>query len=178
MKTTGWNRHAARRGYGLGVAWFGVVLWLLAGIAHAGPESVVFDGYFERSDDDGRIAQLSGSSQYIRFYPGHRIIRLYVPHPYPGNLTADVLRRVFHQAHGSTIGSAFIRSDFGELEKAVVAHLDVVRVIADRILFDCSNSAPCEVLFSRDGMVIVNPGIVGDHHIEYHLVPDSWADAD
>lgn len=172
MMMKGRNRLTARLKPGRRIAWFGLLLSLLIGIAHGDPGSMVFDGYYERSDEDGKIARMSGSSQYIRFYPGNRIIRLYVPHPYVGDLSPGVLRRVFSRAHGSTAGSAFIRDDFGELEQAVVAHLDVVRVIDDRILFDCSNSAPCEVLFSPGEMVIVNPGIVGNHHVHHRLVPD------
>lgn len=138
----------------------------------AGTPLLRFDGFFVREDVDGSLARMSGTSQYIRFYPDARIVRLYVPYPRSTGLSNDLVRLVFDAANRATAASAYLRDDFGILDEAVVVHLDKVQIVNDRALFDCGLSAPCEVLLDKDGMALISPGLVREHRVEYRLVAD------
>ena len=116
------------------------------------------------------MAESSGHSHYIKFYPEKRIIRLYIPFPYSKTLKADVIDAVFNAAAKKTNKSAFIKDKFGLLDKRVVAHLDFVRHVKNETMYDCGKSAPCRVIFNDDSMTIIKPGIVMEHEILYTRV--------
>ncbi|GJL81352.1 MAG: hypothetical protein DHS20C01_09860 [marine bacterium B5-7] len=134
--------------------------------------ALITSGYFVREGNDSDLAELSGANQYIRFFSKNRIVRLYIPYPYSAEVSADAIRKVFESVSAQTTKSAYIRGDFGILDEAIVAHIDKVKTIDGRVMFDCSLSAPCEIIFSDNEMIIMNPGIVKKLEVHYRLVPD------
>jgi len=100
------------------------------------------------------MAEMSGKSHYIKFYPGDRVARLYIPYPYSKQLSTEMISKVFKVASGKTTGSAYIRDTFGLLDKAVVAHLDDFRRVVDGLI------------------QVIKKGIVKDHIIKYNYVED------
>jgi len=133
---------------------------------------VVYSGYFSRQENDGKMAEMSGKSHYVKFYPGDRVVRLYIPYPYSKQLSTEMISKVFNAVSHKTTGSAYIRDTFGLLDTAVVAHLDDFRRIDGQIQFDCGSSNPCTIEF-LDGLIqVVKKGIVKDHIIKYDYVND------
>jgi len=152
-----------------------LVSLLFSGLACAAQEEediVIYSGYFSRQENDGKMAEMSGKSHYIKFYPGDRVARLYIPYPYSKQLSTEMISKVFKVASGKTTGSAYIRDTFGLLDKAVVAHLDDFRRVDGQIQFDCGSSNPCTIEF-LDGLIqVIKKGIVKDHIIKYNYVED------
>ncbi len=129
-------------------------------------------GYFEREGNEGELALVTGMSEFVRLYPGWRIARLYIPFPYAASVSPETVRRVFETVHATTTGSAYLRGDFGVLEEEAIAHLDTLKHVDEKLLFDCGRPAPCVVEISRDELVVVTPGVVKDKEVHYRLVPD------
>ncbi len=150
-----------------------IVTTLFSGLAFSGQEKedvVVYEGYFSRQGNNGKMAEMSGFSHYVKFYPNNRVIRLYISYPYSKQVSPEVISKVFKKVSGQTTGNAYIRDTFGLLDKPIVAHLDVFRRIDGEIKFDCGASAPCTIEF-LDGLIqVVKKGIVKDHIIKYEHV--------
>jgi len=132
----------------------------------------IFSGYYSREGNDGKMAQSSGNSHYVKFYPENRIIRLYIPYPYSKTVKSDAIKHVFLTAVKKSTGSAYIRGKFGVMDEQIVAHLDTFHWVDDQVMYDCGKSAPCEVVFDDSSMTVIKPGIVMDHKILYELVRD------
>ena len=148
---------------------------LFSGFACAAQEQediVVYSGYFSRQENDGKMAEMSGKSHYIKFYPGDRVVRLYIPYPYSKQLSTKIISKVFKEANSKTSGSAYIRDTFGLLEKPIVAHLDDFRRVDGQIQFDCGSSNPCTIEFLDGFIQVIKKGIVKDHIIKYNYVKD------
>ncbi len=161
-----------RRGYFLPLFVFVFVFLPYPVYSQQEEEIIVFSGYYSRQGNDGELAEVTGKSQYIRFYPGERIIRLYIPYPYSKTVGPDSIRQLFEVVRATTTGSAYIRDDFGVLDQDILAHTDSIKVLDGEIKFDCSNSAPCEIRFSGESMKIIKPGIVKQHIVNYDLISD------
>ena len=129
-------------------------------------------GYYSRHEQPGGMAESSGQSEFIRFYEPDRIIHLYMPFPYSNSLEPNQLRQLFSAANAKTSGSAYLRGDFDILSEDIVAHVDKVKIVDAQAMIDCSNSAPCRIKFSTNGMEIIKPGVVLEHITEYELIPD------
>ena len=152
-----------------------VVSMLFPGFAFSQQEKgdvIVYSGYFSRQGNNGKMAEISGNSHYVKFYPNNRIIRLFIPYPYSKQVTPEVIRKVFNVVNRETTGSAYIRDTFGLLEKPVVAHLDVIRRVDGQVMFDCGDSTPCTIEFPNDSMQVVKRGVVKDHVIKYEHIED------
>ncbi len=152
-----------------------VVSILFSGLAYAEQEKediVVYSGYFSRQENDGKMAEMSGKSHYVKFYPGDRVLRLYIPYPYSKQLSSEMINKVFAAASGSTAGSAYIRDTFGLLDKQVVAHLDDFRRVDGQIQFDCGSSNPCTIEFLDGFIQVIKKGIVKDHIIKYDYIAE------
>ncbi len=152
-----------------------VVSMLFPGLVFSQQEQadvVVYSGYFSRQGNNGKMAKISGYSHYVKFYPGNRIIRLFIAYPYSKQVTSDVIKKVFKVVNRETTGSAYIRDTFGLLEKPVVAHLDVIRRVEGQIMFDCGDSTPCTIEFPNDAMQVVKRGVVKDHVIKYEHIKE------
>ncbi len=147
-----------------------VASMLFPGVAFSQQEEadiIVYSGYFSRQGNNGKMAEISGYSHYVKFYPNNRIIRLFIPYPYSKGITPDVIREVFSTVNRETTGSAYIRDTFGLLDKPVVAHLDVVRRVDGQIMFDCGDATPCTIEFPDDSMQVIKRGVVKDHVMDY-----------
>lgn len=129
-------------------------------------------GYYAREQNDGELARASRKSHYIRFYPENRVVRLVIPFPYATTLDPDTLRAVFRRAAGRTRGSAYISDTFGVLDRKVIAHIDFVRRMDGRTLFDCDRAIPCTMEFDDGSMRIIKQGLIRDHVTSYAFVPD------
>lgn len=133
---------------------------------------VVYSGYYVREGSEGKTAKLSGKSHYIKFYPGKRVIRLYIPYPYSSTLSPDIIRQVFSAANQKSSNSSFIRDKFGLLEQPVVAHLDTFRIVNNEVQYDCSNTAPCRIVFMEGALNTIKKAIVGEHVIKFEHVKE------
>jgi len=139
---------------------------LLADQAKEDP--VIYQGHFAIQEGPDKVAELSGFNQYVKFYPGNRFVRLYVPYQYSLKVDPAAIGQALDQAFKEAgTGDAFIRSDFGVLKERAIAHVDHFERAGDQILFDCGVSAPCRIEFEDDRMRIVKKGIVKDHVFEY-----------
>ncbi len=150
-----------------------IVTTLFSGLAFSGQKKedvVVYEGYFSRQGNNGKMAEMSGFSHYVKFYPNNRVIRLYISYPYSKQVSAEMISKVFKKVSSQTAGSAYIRDTFGLLDKPIVAHLDVFRRIGGEIKFDCGASAPCTIEFLDGFIQVVKKGIVKDHIIKYEHV--------
>ena len=133
---------------------------------------VVYSGYYVREGSEGKTAKLSGKSHYIKFYPENRVIKLYIPYPYSSTLSPEVIRKVFTAANKQSLSSSFIRDKFGILGQPVVAHLDTFRRVDGEVQYDCSNSAPCKIIFSEGALHTIKKAIVGEHVIKFDYVKE------
>ena len=131
----------------------------------------IYSGYYSREGNNEQMAETSGNNQYIRFYPGKRIIRLYVPYPYSKTVKSDVISRAFNLAMKETTGSAYIKNKFG-MDKLIVAHLDFFHLVEGQVMYDCGKPKPCRVIFDNNSITVIKPGIVLEHKIRYALVRD------
>lgn len=132
----------------------------------------IYYGYYSREQNDGELAQASRKSHYIKFYPEHRIVRLFIPYPYSRTVTPETIRKVFDMAISRSVGSAYIADTFGLLDERAVVHLDSVRYIEGKYYFDCGVSVPCKIEFSDELMTIIQKGLVKDHITAYDRVVD------
>jgi len=135
-------------------------------------EQNILSGYYTREGNDGKMAKASGHNEYVKFYPGKRIIRLYVPYPYSKTVKSDVINRAFSMAIKETSGSAYIKSKFGVMDKPVIAYLDFYHWVNDQVMYDCGKPMPCKVTFDDKSMTVLKPGIVLGHKIHYGRVND------
>ncbi|MDH5573218.1 MAG: hypothetical protein OEY89_15765 [Gammaproteobacteria bacterium] len=145
------------------------------GMANSGQEEkdiVVYSGYYVREGNEGKTAELSGKSHYVKFYPGNKVVRLYIPYPYSMSLSPDVIRKVFSTASKKSSNSAFIRDKFDLLEQPIVAHIDTFRRVNGEIQYDCGNSAPCKIIFMDNSISTIQKAIVGEHIIKFDYVKE------
>ncbi len=153
-----------------------IVSMLFSGAALSAAETkarIVYSGYYSRQGNDGKMAEMSGKSHYVKFYPGNRVIRLYIPYPYSKQLTPSTISKVFKVVNSETTGNAYIRDTFGLLTKPIIAHLDVYRIVDGQVMFDCGSSAPCVIEFTDDAINVIKRGIVKDHVIKYLHVKEA-----
>ena len=85
--------------------------------AKSGEKLMVYNGFFSREENDGKMAQMSGKSHYMKFYPPNRVIRLFIPYPYSTTVKAEEISAVFAEVSKKTIGDAFIRGKFGVMDR-------------------------------------------------------------
>lgn len=135
-------------------------------------EQKVYAGYYSREGNDAEMAQTIGNNTYIKFYPGKRIVRLYIPYPYSKTVKPAEINAAFNAAIKKTKGSAYIRDKFGVMKEQVVAHLDFYRWVNEEVMYDCSKPKPCRITFSDNAMVVIKPGIVLEHKVNYNLVSE------
>jgi len=149
---------------------------LLSEVSYADKISIdelkIYSGYYSREGNDAKMAKTTGNNTYIKFYPGKRFIRLYIPYPYSKTVTAATINAVFNAAAKKTKGSAYIRDKFNIMEQQVVVHLDFYHWVNEQVMFDCSKPTPCKVTFADDSMTVIKPGIVLEHKIHYSLVSE------
>lgn len=138
--------------------------------AESGEKLMVYNGFFSREENDGKMARMSGKSHYMKFYPPNRVIRLFIPYPYSTTVKAEAISRVFAQVSKKSIGDAFIRGKFGVMDQDVIANIGTVKIGGDVILFDCDSSSPCKVIFMDNALQVVKKGILADHIIEYEHI--------
>lgn len=58
----------------------------------------IYAGFYSRAENYQEMAEESGHSHYIKFYPENRIARLYIPFPYSKTQKADVINAMFDVA--------------------------------------------------------------------------------
>lgn len=133
------------------------------------PEKI-FQGYYSREGNNAKMAETTGNNTYVKFYPDNRVIRLYIPYPYAKSVKPEAIKKVFDNAAKKSSGSAYIREKFGAMENDVMAHLDTFRWVDNQVMFDCGKSEPCKVTFAENSMVVLKPGMVVAHKINYSLV--------
>lgn len=133
-------------------------------------EQKIYAGYYSREGNDAKMAQTTGNNTYIKFYPGKRIIRLYIPYPYSKTVKSGEINAAFNSAAKKSTGSAYIRDNFGVMKEPVVAHLDFYHWVNEQVMYDCSKPKPCKITFSDNAMTVIKPGIVLEHKINYGLV--------
>jgi len=139
-------------------------------VEHGVSGPVVFSGYFAREENDGKMARLSGKSHYMKFYSPDRVIRLFIPYPYSTSVKPEVISKVFHEVSKMTVGDAFIRGTFGYLDQDAVANIGKVKNSDDSIMFDCSASAPCRIIFLEKTLKVIKKGVISDHVIVFDYV--------
>lgn len=130
----------------------------------------IYAGYYSREGNNAKMAQTTGSNTYIKFYPGKRIVRLYIPYPYAKSVKPGEINAAFNTAVQKTTGSAYIRDKFGVMKEQVVAHLDFYHWVNEQIMYDCSKPKPCRIIFADNSMTVVKPGIVLEHKVNYSHV--------
>ena len=130
----------------------------------------IYKGFYSREGNNAKMAETTGNNTYVKFYPGNRIIRLYIPYPYAKNVGSEVIKKAFDNAIKKSSGSAYIREKFGVMEKEIMAHLDTFRWLENQVMFDCGKSEPCKVTFAENSMVVLKPGMVVAHKVNYQLV--------
>lgn len=148
----------------------------IAGSGNAAQTSVdeqkIYAGYYSREGNNEKMAQTTGNNTYIKFYPGKRIIRLYIPYPYSKTVKPADINSAFNTAAEKSTGSAYIRDKFGIMKEQVVAHLDFYHWVDKQVMYDCSKPTPCRVVFDKTSMTVIKPGIVLEHKIHYDLIRD------
>lgn len=134
------------------------------------PQKIIFNGFFSREENDGKMARLSGKSHYMKFFSPNRIVRLFIPYPYSTTVSPESISKVFDQISDITVGDAFIRGKFDVMEQEVIANLGTVKVGGNVILFDCDSSSPCRIEFKEKSLRVIKKGILADHIIEYEHI--------
>ncbi|MCP4076929.1 MAG: hypothetical protein GY744_12190 [Gammaproteobacteria bacterium] len=151
----------------------------VSGISHAIEEQklvqsegtvLFYSGFFSREENDGKMAQLSGKSHYMKFYPPNRIIRLFIPYPYSTKVKPEAIASVFNIVSKKSMGDAFIRGKFDVMDQSVIANLGTVKTGEDIVLFDCDSSSPCRIEFTEKDLKVIKKGILADHIIVYDHV--------
>ncbi len=135
-------------------------------------ELKIYSGYYSREGNNEEMARTTGYNHYVRFFPGNRIIRLYVPYPYAETIKPSFINLAFNAAIKQSTGSAYIRSKFGVMDEKVIAHLDSFHWVNNQIMYDCGKSSPCRVTFDDKSMTVLKPGLVLEHKIHYALVKE------
>lgn len=153
-----------------------ITLFLISGIFISGAsyaektsgiDQKIYSGFYSREGNDGDVAQTTGNNTYVKFYPETRIARLYIPYPYSKSVKPEEIHAAFDIAIKQSTKSAYIRSKFGVMEKDIVAHLDTFRWIDNQVMFDCGKTEPCKVSFNDKSMIVLKPGMVVPHKINY-----------
>ena len=132
----------------------------------------IYAGFYSREGNDGDVAQTTGNNTYVKFYPGKRIVKLYIPYPYSKSVKSKEISAAFNSAIKKSSKSAFIRDKFGVMKKEVVAHLDTFHWVENQVMFDCGKTEPCRVSFDDKSMTVLKPGMVVAHKIKYELIKD------
>ena len=139
-------------------------------VEHGVSGPIVFSGHFAREENDGKMARLSGKSHYMKFYSPDRVIRLFIPYPYSTSVKPEVINKVFHEVSEMTVGEAFVRGKFGQLDEDAIANIGKVKNRGDDIMFDCNASAPCKIIFLEKTLKVIKKGVISDHVIEFDYV--------
>lgn len=128
---------------------------------------VVYDGYFAREENDGKMARLSGNSHYMKFYGPDRVIRLFIPYPYSKNVQPETISKIFQQVSKHSAVDVYLKDTFGYLEEKAVVNIGRFRRVAGDIMFDCGMSSPCKINFADKRLEIIKKGVLTDHAIVY-----------
>ena len=147
-----------------------LVLPVVTSANEATDDPVVYEGYFSREENDGKMAKLAGKSHYVKFYPDNRVIRLYIPYPYATSIKPEIMLRVFDKVNRETTGISYIQGTFDLLDEKIIAHTDLLKRIGGELMFDCGSSAPCRVFFEDNLMKVVKKGVINDNLIHYEHV--------
>lgn len=151
----------------------GLVLPPVTGASENKEDPVIYDGYFSREENDGKMARLTGKSHYVKFYPGNRVIRLYIPHPYSLTIKPDLMLKVFEKVNSTTTGIAYFQSTFDLLDEKIIAYTDSLKRPGGELMFDCGSSAPCRIFFEDNIMKVIKKGVINDNLIHYEHVMDN-----
>ena len=154
----------------LSLLMLGQVLPATASTDEGAADPVVYDGYFSREENDGKMAKLTGKSHYVKFYPDNRVIRLYIPYPYALSIKPEVMLKVFDKVNSETTGIAYIQGTFDLLDEKIIAHTDLLKRIGGELMFDCGSSAPCRIFFEDNVMKVIKKGVINDNLIHYEHV--------
>lgn len=148
----------------------------ISGISYAKKTSVnalkIYSGYYSREGNNAKMAQTTGNNTYVKFYPGKRIVRLYIPYPYSKTVTPDAINATFNAAVKQSNRSAYIRDKFGVMEQQVVVHLDFFHWVNEQVMFDCDKPTPCKIAFDDHSMTVTKPGLILAHKVNYSLVSE------
>ena len=151
-----------------------MILAVFSTVVHAqdSDDPVVYSGYYNREQNDGEMARITGKSHYVKFFKGNRIIRLYVPYPFSGPISPEDIRSIFQLADKQSTISAYIKDDFGILKEKIIAHIDVIHRVDGEIMYDCGVMSPCKVIFGKDSFKVLQKGIAKDHVTLYEYVSE------
>ena len=151
-----------------------MILAVFSTVLHAqdSDDPVVYSGYYNREQNDGEMARITGKSHYVKFFKGNRIIRLYVPYPFSGPIRPEDIRSIFQMANKQSTISAYIKDDFGILKEKIIAHIDVIHRVSGEIMYDCGVMSPCKIIFGKDSFKVLQKGIAKDHVTLYEYVSE------
>ncbi len=146
---------------------------LLAGTSAVADSADMYSGYFYRDNDDNRVAKITGSELFLKFYPDQRVVMLYVPYPYSRNLQTKTIHQVFSQVIEKVKPETYTRGKFSLLEQSTLAHVEFFTSMDEgQYRFECNGTAPCRVKFTDDSLEMRKAGMLNDHIIKFNQAKD------
>ncbi len=137
--------------------------------ASAGDKLDIYSGYYSREGNDGRAAEVSGNSLYIKFYPDGWVVLLYIPYPYSKSLQPASIKKVFASTERKS--AAYVRGTFGVLKKKAIVHTERFNWTKENeVRFECDGMAPCQAVFQGEDMDMIKAGIISNHIIRFNRV--------
>lgn len=131
----------------------------------------IFSGYYSRDREDGKAAEIAGVSKYVKFYPDHWVVMIYIPYEYSLGLSPTMIHAALEDIKSQAKTKSYFKAKFGELTEVAVAHAEIYRIMDDgQIEFECDGTAPCRAKPSGDTMEVRKAGMLSDHIIPYNRV--------
>ncbi len=129
----------------------------------------IYTGYYSREGNDGRAAEVSGNSLFIKFYPDGWVVLLYIPYPYSKSVPPENVGKVFENTKRET--PAYIKGKFDVLQENAIVHTERFDWTGkNEVRFECDGMAPCRARFEGETMDLIKAGIISNHIIRFRRV--------
>lgn len=132
----------------------------------------IYAGHFAREGNNQSPSANSKNNIYIKIFKDQWVAMLYIPYPYAKTVPASAINQVFEQARTQTIGSAYLRGDFGQLEQLATVQIEKFGYLDDLLVFECGALSPCTIKLLDDYIELIKPGVINEHIIKYTHVID------
>mgnify|MGYP001818948907 CR=1 FL=1 len=136
-------------------------------------EMDIYAGHFSMEGNKGSATRATNHNIYIKFFEGQWIVTLYIPHPYADGLDPQTITDALEQVKKQTAAAAYLKGEFGRLEKSSIASVERFGYLEDRLVFECNSLAPCTIKLNDGFLEMIKPGVINEHIIKFdHVTND------
>ena len=134
----------------------------------------IFDGYYAREGNNGSPSRVLHHNVYMKLYTNEGqqwVALLHIPLPYASTVDEAVIPKIFTKIRKRLNSSAYIRDDFGYLDKRATVQFERFGYMQDKIIFECGSLSPCTIMPADGYLELIKPGMINEHIIKYnHIV--------